>query len=42
MEAWLNNNTILEFKFEVRQSRPNNSFQRTLTRGGLGPLNSKR
>ena len=21
---------------------PNNSFQRTLTRGGFGPLNSKR
>ena len=29
------------FKFEVRQS-PNTSFQRALTRGGFGPLNSDR
>ncbi len=30
------------FKFEVRQSWPNHSFQRTLTPAGFGPLNSKR
>jgi hypothetical protein len=34
--------TLLEFKYEVRHSRPNNSFQRTRGRGGPGPLNSKR
>jgi len=37
-------NRKLEFKFEVRQSWPNHSFQRTRARGGRGPgpLNSKR
>ncbi len=31
-----------EFKFEVLHSWPNHSFQRTLTRGGFGTLNSDR
>ena len=35
-------NAMLEFKFEVRHFWPNNSFQRTLTPAGFGPLNSKR
>ena len=30
------------FKFELPHSRPNTSFQRALTRGGFGPLNSNR
>jgi hypothetical protein len=35
------NLTRRRFKFEVRH-KPNPSFQRTLTRGGSGPLNSDR